>query len=134
MSAPEAACARAISCKLRYFPVPTISRERNPRPAITNWSLISILPKLLYRAPGDAATFASAHDGGQHIVARLFRHGYFCAILRTTLVPAEPGEATISPLLSIYTLSPQRKNSVNMRVRQSCSPLKSQILNFNFCP
>src|SRR5882762_5516680 len=51
MSAPEAACARAISCKLRYFPVPTISRERNPRPAITNSSLISILPRPLYRAP-----------------------------------------------------------------------------------
>src|SRR5499433_1848788 len=38
MSAPEAACARAISSKLRYLPVPTISRDLNARPAMTSWS------------------------------------------------------------------------------------------------
>src|SRR5690242_2879852 len=38
MSAPEAACARAISWKLRYFPVPTIRRDWNPRPAMTSRS------------------------------------------------------------------------------------------------
>src|SRR5215470_7639534 len=31
MSAPEAACARAISWKLRYFPVPTIRRDLKAR-------------------------------------------------------------------------------------------------------
>src|SRR6187431_834800 len=34
MSAPEASWQRCISWKLRYFPVPTINRERNSRPAI----------------------------------------------------------------------------------------------------
>src|SRR6267378_2488236 len=38
MSAPEAAWARPISWKLRYLPVPTISRDRNARPAITSRS------------------------------------------------------------------------------------------------
>src|SRR5258707_12651375 len=38
ISAPEAACARAISGKLRYLPVPTIKRDRKARPAITSES------------------------------------------------------------------------------------------------
>ncbi len=35
-SAPAASMARTISSLLRYLPVPTISRERSSRPAITN--------------------------------------------------------------------------------------------------
>src|SRR5690348_7906129 len=42
MSAPEAACARAISGKLRYFPVPTISRDLNARPAMIRSSDIAM--------------------------------------------------------------------------------------------
>jgi len=37
MSAPEAACARAISENCRVLPVPTIRRELNARPAMTNY-------------------------------------------------------------------------------------------------
>src|SRR5208282_2102530 len=44
ISAPEAACARAISWKLRYFPVPTISREPNARPAMTRESFMIVAP------------------------------------------------------------------------------------------
>src|SRR5687767_12415910 len=36
MSAPEAACACAITACDEYFPVPTIRRDLNSRPAITN--------------------------------------------------------------------------------------------------
>src|SRR5215210_4272815 len=36
MSAPEASMARLISSLLRYFPVPTIRRERKLRPAIVS--------------------------------------------------------------------------------------------------
>src|SRR5580692_968811 len=50
MSAPEAAWARRISSKLRYFPVPTIKRELKARPAITSWSAITILRISLYSA------------------------------------------------------------------------------------
>src|SRR4051794_7369926 len=47
MSAPEAACARAISGKLRYLPVPTMRREWKGRPAITSWSDMEILNSIL---------------------------------------------------------------------------------------
>src|SRR6266700_7329486 len=54
MSAPEAAWARAISGKLRYFPVPTMRRERNARPAMTRLSGIGDLIAILDpRGPGD---------------------------------------------------------------------------------
>src|SRR5687767_5974613 len=36
MSAPDASCACAITAFDEYFPVPTMSREMNVRPAITN--------------------------------------------------------------------------------------------------
>src|SRR5688500_17713952 len=38
MSAPEARCASAITAWEGYFPVPTIKRDRNVRPAITKGS------------------------------------------------------------------------------------------------
>src|SRR5690242_4140670 len=40
MSAPDASCARRITVKDEYFPVPTMSRDRNSRPAITRVSSI----------------------------------------------------------------------------------------------
>src|SRR3990172_520286 len=45
ISAPEASCACTISCGVRYFPVPTISRERKRRPAITSasWTAVSVV-------------------------------------------------------------------------------------------
>src|SRR5436309_14096220 len=39
ISAPLASMARAVSCPDLYLPVPTISRERKPRPAITRESM-----------------------------------------------------------------------------------------------
>src|SRR5215212_9768672 len=39
ISAPEARCAAFISAKLRYFPVPTISRDEKTRPATSKVSL-----------------------------------------------------------------------------------------------
>src|SRR5688500_11507106 len=42
MSAPEAACACAITGCEGYLPVPTISREANVRPAMTNG--VSVMP------------------------------------------------------------------------------------------
>src|SRR6266403_928045 len=50
ISAPDAACARAISGKLRYFPVPTISRDANARPAMTSWSDIFDLNRCTERS------------------------------------------------------------------------------------
>src|SRR5882724_11183212 len=50
MSAPDATCARAISAKLRYFPVPTISRDANARPAMTSWSDIFDLNRCAERS------------------------------------------------------------------------------------
>src|ERR1700694_4317410 len=47
MSALEAACARAISWKLRYFPVPTIRRDLKARPAITKSSDMGNLKRIL---------------------------------------------------------------------------------------
>src|SRR5882762_8628471 len=47
MSAPEAACARAISWKLRYFPVPTIRRDLKARPAMTSSSAIGVSTAIL---------------------------------------------------------------------------------------
>src|ERR1043166_2681436 len=39
ISAPEARCAAFISSKLRYFPVPMISRDVNARSPISNFSV-----------------------------------------------------------------------------------------------
>ena len=39
ISAPEASMARAVSCPERYFPVPTIRRERNCLPAMMKESI-----------------------------------------------------------------------------------------------
>jgi hypothetical protein len=39
ISAPEALCARFISSKVRYFPVPMIRRDVKTRPAISNFSV-----------------------------------------------------------------------------------------------
>src|SRR5262249_36106480 len=39
ISAPEASTARRVSSNERYFPVPTIRRERYSRPASTNGSV-----------------------------------------------------------------------------------------------
>src|SRR5258707_10365968 len=47
ISAPEAACARAISWKLRYFPVPTMRRELKARPAMTKLSGMEDLVRIL---------------------------------------------------------------------------------------
>src|SRR5215468_387327 len=58
MSAPEAACARAISSKLRYLPVPTISRDLKARPAMTSWSGISF-PSQNCRTSASAAQIAA---------------------------------------------------------------------------
>ena len=45
MSAPEAACACAITACEEYLPVPTMSREANVRPAITKGvSVTAFLP------------------------------------------------------------------------------------------
>jgi hypothetical protein len=41
ISAPEARCASFISSWLRYFPVPTMRREVNVRPAIWNVSFVA---------------------------------------------------------------------------------------------
>src|SRR5690242_12075098 len=43
ISAPLASIARAVSWPDLYLPVPTIKRERNERPAITNESIDSIV-------------------------------------------------------------------------------------------
>ena len=42
MSAPEASCAACMTWCVGYLPVPTISRERNSRPAMTNGRIHSI--------------------------------------------------------------------------------------------
>ena len=47
ISAPDAACACAITACDGYFPVPTISREVNVRPAITNGVSIELVTRLL---------------------------------------------------------------------------------------
>src|SRR3954454_3432436 len=44
MSAPDASWACRMTANDEYFPVPTISRDLNSRPAITSGSFISFTP------------------------------------------------------------------------------------------
>ena len=46
ISAPEASIASRISSIVRYLPVPTISRERNSRPAMISGSSIIVVPSI----------------------------------------------------------------------------------------
>src|ERR1700732_4182490 len=74
MSAPEAAWARAISWKLRYFPVPTMRRERKARPTITSWSGIGVSRKNCTTADALEIT-AQAAGSGEMLGAWLFYVG-----------------------------------------------------------
>src|SRR3954464_251929 len=44
MSAPDASWACCMTANDEYFPVPTISRDLNSRPAITSGSFMSLTP------------------------------------------------------------------------------------------
>src|SRR6266478_137241 len=69
MSAPEAACARAISWKLRYFPVPTMRRERNSRPAIIRLSGMSLFYSRLFERAAEGIEVGAAIEGIDAFVA-----------------------------------------------------------------
>src|SRR5215475_4638065 len=64
ISAPLAAIESRMTSKLVYLPVPTMSRELNARPPITNWSFVS-----------GVNTSASLHHADDlHDVVLLERH------------------------------------------------------------
>src|SRR4051812_9534638 len=60
MSAPEAACAWAITAWDEYLPVPTMRREANVRPAMTNGSLVG--PVCMGAFTGEAWRSAAADE------------------------------------------------------------------------
>src|SRR5262249_39066077 len=53
ISAPEASCARAMTAGEEYFPVPTIRRDENAFPAMTRWSMGSLLRRAAADGIGD---------------------------------------------------------------------------------
>src|SRR6185437_9134481 len=65
---------------LRYFPVPTISRELNARPAMTSWSFMDFLrnsSKLLYSGSGLRERVRLFHIGieaGDYVLVLFFDH------------------------------------------------------------
>src|SRR4029077_17160501 len=74
MSAPLAACARAISWKLRYFPVPTMRRDAKARPAMTRLSGMGNLYRIfdLQRLTDKSKKAAAAKRGRRSADSRPF--------------------------------------------------------------
>src|SRR4029077_15304685 len=60
ISAPEAAWHRAISWKLRYFPVPTMRRDQNSRPAIIRLSGMSLFYSRLFERAAEGVEIGGA--------------------------------------------------------------------------
>src|SRR5437763_9101544 len=102
ISAPLASMARAVSCPDLYFPVPTIRRERNWRPAMMRESMPFILSRS--REAGEGSLLRRAGSHWRHLLCPEFS----CGTARQAATKSKPSNTEVG--------SKQREDGKNQKL------------------